>query len=338
MNTAVGNIESVQRSKEEAPRQAGKQRLMLGVKMAVSAALIYYLVSKADVAAIWTAVTSANMSLVILSFLLHGIGYFSSSYRWHLLLKDQGFEVPVSYLMRSYAIAMFFNNLLPSTIGGDGYRAFDTTKQGVPKTQSLAIVLVERFLGLFALMMFALLAFSMAAGIVTRTENLWIWVVCIFSAMTFGVWLIFFRGSSGSLPGFITRLPGGSILTKLISKIQDAFAPFRGRTKVLTMTMLISLLFQLNVIFHYYLISEALGLDVGFNYYLVFIPLSIFIQTLPVSINGIGVREGIYVSFLTEMLGKATVAQSLAFSWIAYGMILLLGILGGVMYAFRKDS
>jgi hypothetical protein len=94
--------------------------------------------------------------------------------------------------------------------------------------------------------------------------------------------------------------------------------------------------FQLNVILHFYLISQALGLSIPFSYFLAFIPISILIQTLPVSINGIGVREGIYISFLTEMLGKATVEQSIAFSWIAYGMILLLGILGGVIYAFRK--
>jgi len=309
---------------------------MIALKIAISAALIYYLLSQANLAAIWAAVTSASTTLIVLSFLLHGIGYFSSSYRWHLLLKDQGFDVPVRYLVRSYAVAMFFNNLLPSTIGGDGYRAYDTSKMGVPRAKALAIVIVERFLGMFALMIFAILAFALAAGMLSKTEGLWLWAVCIFAGMATGVWLLFFRGSSGELPAFVRRMPGGGILRKIFAKIQDAFAPFKGRRRVLAWTLAISMLFQLNVIFHYFLISEALGLNVGFHFYLVFIPLSIFIQTLPVSINGIGVREGIYVWFLTEMLGKATVEQSLAFAWIAYGMILLLGVFGGILYALRK--
>ncbi len=320
----------------DSPVSTGKSRLKLALKLTTSAALIYYLLSRADLASIGAAVTSASTTLIVLSFLLHGIGYFSSSYRWHLLLKDQGFDVPVRYLVRSYAVAMFFNNLLPSTIGGDGYRAYDTAKVGVPRAKALAIVIVERFLGMFALMIFAIVAFALAAGMLSKTEGLWLWAVCIFAGMAAGVWLIFFRGSSGNLPALVLRLPGGGILQKILAKIQDAFAPFKGRTRVLAWTMGISLLFQLNVIFHYYLISQALGLNVGFHYYLVFIPLSIFIQALPVSINGIGVREGIYVWFLTDMLKAATIEQSVAFAWIAYGMILLLGIVGGIIYALRK--
>lgn len=335
-STAVENIKPIARERSKPEQSDAKRWLMFVLKFAVSASLIYYLVSRANLPEIWKAVSSANLFLVIVSFLLHGIGYFASSYRWKLLLQDQGFDVSVMYLMRSYAVAMFFNNLLPSTIGGDGYRAYDTAKCGVPKAKSFAIVIVERFLGMVALMVFAMLAFALATGIIAQTDRLWVWSSVIFVVMLGGVWLLFFRKWEIGLPEKIIAIPGLSLVGKFISKIGGAFAPFKGRTRVLGWTVLISLVFQLNVILHYYLISEALGLDIAFNFFLVFIPISILIQTLPISINGIGVREGIYVSFLTEMLGKATIEQSLAFSWIAYGMILLLGVLGGVIYALRK--
>lgn len=335
-STAVDNIKPIAQEATKPEQSDAKRWLMFALKFAVSATLIYYLVSRANLPEIWKSVSSANLWLVIVSFLLHGIGYFSSSYRWKLLLKDQGFDVSVIYLLRSYAVAMFFNNLLPSTIGGDGYRAYDTAKCGVAKAKSFAIVIVERFLGMVALMVFAMLAFALATGIIAQTERLWVWASVIFILMLGGVWLLFFRKGEIGLPQKIFAIPGLSLVGKFIGKIGGAFAPFKGRTKVLGWTMLISLIFQLNVILHYYLISEALGLDITFDFFLVFIPISILIQTLPISINGIGVREGIYVSFLTEMLGKATIEQSLAFSWIAYGMILLLGVLGGVIYALRK--
>lgn len=335
--TVTENVEPLNQDVAAPKKKSGaKSWFMTGLKFVISASLIAYLLSGANLGEIWAAVNSANMTLIVVSFLLHGVGYFASSYRWKLLLQAQNYDLSVGYLMRSYAVAMFFNNLLPSTIGGDGYRAYDTSRQNIPKGKAFAIVIVERFLGMFALMMFAILAFVMATGFVAQMENLWIWSALIFGAMLVVVWGLFFRRRKITFLDKMMEVKGLHIIGKFLTKVAEAFGPFKGQTKVLGWTMLISLLFQLNVIFHYYLISEALGLDIGFSYFLVIIPVSILIQTLPISINGIGVREGIYVSFLTEMLGSATVEQSLAFSWIGYGMILLLGVLGGILYIFRK--
>lgn len=318
------------------PRQAkSKQWLMMALKVLVSASLIAYLLSKANVAAIWHAMVSANLLLVALSFLLHGVGYFSSVYRWRLLLDAQGYRVSVGYLLRSYAVAMFFNNLLPSTIGGDGYRAYDTSKCDIPRLKALATVVVERFLGMFALLVFAMLALALATELTTQIENLWMWSFLVFSAMAFGIYLIFFH--SGKVP-FLRRIldkPAMRMVNKQVMKITESFAPFRGKTRALTWGMLLSLLLQFNVIFHYFLISQALGLGIPLVKFLVIIPLSMFIQMIPISINGIGIRESFYVFFLSKIYG-APIEASLAFSWIAYGMILLLGILGGIIYMFRK--
>lgn len=331
---AVENIEA--RPSAEGKKSDARSWFMTAIKFAISASLIAYLLSGANLGEIWAALNSANMTLIFLSFLLHGVGYFASSYRWKLLLQAQNYEFSVGYLMRSYAVAMFFNNLLPSTIGGDGYRAYDTARQGIPKGKAFAIVIVERFLGMFALMMFAILAFVMATGFIAQMKNLWLWSTLIFAGMILVVWGLFFRRRKITFLDKLMQIKGLHIIGKFLTKVAEAFGPFKGQTKVLGWTMLISLLFQLNVIFHYFLISEALDLHIAFSYFLVIIPVSILIQTLPISINGIGVREGIYVSFLTEMLGSATVEQSLAFSWIGYGMILLLGVLGGIIYIFRK--
>jgi len=317
-------------------KSAGSRKWILaGIKIMISASLIIFLVSKSDVSAIWHAMLSANLVLIILSFLLHGVGYFSSVYRWQLLLKAQGYYVSVGYLLRSYAVAMFFNNLLPSTIGGDGYRAYDTSKCNIPKLKALACVVVERFLGMFALMVFAILALSLATELTTKIENLWFWSFLTFSVMAVGVYMIFFH--SGKVP-FLRKIldqPVMKFVNKQVMKITESFAPFRGKTKALSWAMALSLLLQLNVIFHYFLISASLGLSIPFVKFLVIIPLAMFIQMVPISINGIGLRESFYVFFLTKIYG-VPIEASLAFSWIAYGMILLLGILGGIIYMFRK--
>ena len=334
-STVVESVKPLAQDALPIRRADPKRWLSTGIKILVSASLIFYLVSKTNLTAIWDSAKSANMLLVLISFSLHGIGYFSSAYRWRILLQAQGIDIPVGYLVRSYAIAMFFNNILPSTIGGDAYRAYDTAKCNIPRLKALAIVVVERFLGVFALMVFAVMALVAATELATRIENLWIWSLATFGAMAAMVWLIFFH--HGKVPWLrkILDIPGMSLVNKQMMKITESFAPFRGKTKALSWSLVLSLILQLNVIFHYYLISEALGLSVPFVKFLVIIPLATFVQMIPLSINGIGIRESFYVFFLTTVYG-APIASSLAFSWIAYGMVLLLGILGGVIYAVRK--
>jgi acetyltransferase-like isoleucine patch superfamily enzyme len=96
------------------------------------------------------------------------------------------------------------------------------------------------------------------------------------------------------------------------------------------------LLLQIAVILHYYLISEALGLQIPFIKFWVIIPIALFVQLIPVSINGIGIRENLFVFFLG--LFGASAASAIAFSWIAYGMVLILGLFGGILYVLRKEE
>jgi len=335
-STTFENVRPISAEVTESPKPTSKRWLKMAIRLLVSASLIYFLVNKTNLTEIWNTAKSADLKLIGLAFLLHGIGYYSSSYRWQLLLRAQGFEVPVGYLVRSYAVAMFFNNLLPSTIGGDGYRAIDTARCNIPKLKALASVIVERFLGLFALMIFAVLALVVATELTTQIQHIWLWSLLTFAAMAAAVGMIFFH--SGKVPWLrkILDLPAMSMINKVLMKITEAFAPFRGKTRALAWGMLLSLLLQINVVLHFYLISKALALDVRFVAFLVIVPLTTFIQMAPVSINGIGIRESSYAFFLTKIYG-APLAATLAFSWIAYGMVLLLGILGGIIYAFRPS-
>jgi len=333
----IGDIEPVAETATATKPRSGsvKRWLFTAVRILISTTLIYYLLTKAHLDTIWAYASSANLWLILLSFLLHGIGYSSSAYRWQILLRAQGIDIPVGYLVKSYAVAMFFNNLLPTTIGGDAYRAYDTAKCGVSRLKALAVVVVERFLGLLSLLIFGVLALALAAELTTQIEGLWVWSLSTLAVMLAALWFIFFRHGRLDWLREILHRPGLRIIGKPIAKIGDAFTPFKGKVRALGWSMVLSLFLQLIVILHYYLISEALGLSIPFVKFLVIIPVAMFVQMIPLSINGIGIRESVYVFFLTKIYG-APIEAALAFSWIAYAMILLLGVLGGVIYALRK--
>ncbi len=332
---------SVDEVKEMTGKPARKKRdmkriIFTFIKAAVSSVLIYYILSKTNLNEIWLSVKDANPWILIFSFSLHAVGYYASAYRWRILAKAQGMDLPVSYLVESYAVAMFFNNILPTTIGGDAVRAYDSWRKGFPKMKSIATVGVERFIGLFALVVFAIIAVALTGEINERVPYLWLWVIICFVVMWLVLQGIFLQQGKAKVLTSIFKLPGLKLFQKFVKKFSDAFVSFRGKNKELAFSIALSLLLQINVIFHYYLIAEALGLNVPFIKFWVIIPIALFVQMIPVSINGIGIRENLYVFFLG--LYGASAASAIAFSWIAYAMILLLGLFGGVLYTFRKES
>jgi uncharacterized protein (TIRG00374 family) len=305
-------------------------------KLCVSAFLIYWVLRQTELDHIWEAARQADVRLLLLSFSLHAVGYYASAYRWQILLAAQGQRIPVSYLVNSYAVAMYFNNILPSTIGGDVVRAYDTWRYGLPKGKAITTVLVERFLGLLGLLAFAVVAIFVATDFSGKIPNLPYWIGGLFAGMVLFTLFIFSKQKYITQAGALFDLPGLKIIKKQAKKFSDAFRDFRGKNAALLGAILLSLLLQINVIVHYWLIAEALGMNIPFTKFLFIIPIALFVMMVPISINAIGLRENLYVFFLKPY--GATVAQVIAFSWIAYGMILLLGILGGVLLAFRKQG
>lgn len=320
----------------EAPpaKPAGKPsrlKILLNVlKVLVSAGLIWWILRGTNLGEIATAVRGANVFLLLLAFSLHLIGFIISAYRWRLLLRTRGSDASIPFLLESYIVGVFFNNFLPSTIGGDVYRAYDSWRLGQSKSSALAVVFVDRFLGLLALMLFALLALLGSNELTASIPLLSVWLGLGTLGMVTFVWLIF--APPRWLPDFIAglKLPfGGKILT-----IVEAFLAFRGQRTALFKALALSILLQANVVLHYYLIATAINLPIPLLSFFLIIPLATVITMMPISVNGIGVRENAYIFFFAPF--AVLRPEAVAFAWIAYGMVVVQGVIGGIIYALRR--
>ncbi|MBD3305619.1 hypothetical protein GF339_04500, partial [candidate division KSB3 bacterium] len=120
-----------------------------------------------------------------------------------------------------------------------------------------------------------------------------------------------------------------------LKQIYDALCIYKRNRRVMLIAFLLALLLQINVIVHYYFIAYALELAVPLMYFFLIIPVVTVVLMVPIFINGIGGREAAYV-FLLGVFG-VTPSEAIAFSWIAFGMILVQGIAGGIVYALRRD-
>lgn len=315
----------------------GKALMGVALKVIVSTGLIAYILHAQvdNVDEIWQAISAADPWLLIAAFLLHIFGYLLCSWRWQILLQAQGFVVSLLELIRAYTIGIFFNSFLPGVMSGDFMRALDISDRVPSYTQSLLILFVERLTGLIALLVLALIALPLIGwGFVEETGILW-----ILAAVGTGVLVIsltFLSAAFRRLAAKVSEIGPLHRLRGIIAKITETSAVFSGRMAPVYGCVAISVVFQANVVLHFYLIAEALDFGVPMVFYFALIPVSLFIMMVPISINGIGVREQAFIVLFGSFGVPASSAISLA--WIALAFLLMHAVAGGVVFALRRKA
>lgn len=294
----------------EAPPPAPRGRAGLWLRLAVSAALIAWILARTPFREVAAAFRSADPRWVLAALALNPLGYFSSVRRWRLLIRSQGGDAPLPFLVRSFLVGVFFNNFLPSTIGGDAVRVLDTARAGVGRARAIAIVFVDRFVGLLALMLFAVLGVLASGRLTERVPALYAWVTGGAAVLALIAALVF------ALPRIVaTRFS------------------FQWPVGVLARAFGWSLLLQTLVVLNGYFLSRALHVPIPLASFFLIVPLALFVTMLPVSINAIGVREGVWAFFFAAFGVPA--ALGVAVAWLDYGLVLLQALVGGMVYAGR---
>ncbi len=291
-----------------------------------------FVLSRAKLPEIGRAFRGADWLLLALSFSLHALGLFFSAYRWQILARAQGDVIPLGFLAKSYLIGKFFNTFLPTSFGGDVVRIWDGSKYSTSVVKSSAIVVVERMTGVIVLFLFALIASLGRLDMAGR-------VPFIGAAMALGLAGLaavglFFLPATGRALG---RGPGRGVFRKVKDKallFREAVLAYRHQPRPFLRAMGWAVLLQLNVILYFILIGKALDLPIPAFDYFIFIPLVLLVQMLPVTINGLGIREGAYVAIFAFYGLSSSVALSYAFVDLAYSLV--IGAAGAVLYLTRK--
>jgi uncharacterized protein (TIRG00374 family) len=330
MSTMETADTAISKTKPAARNAALKRRALLAVRVVVSAALIYLILRDADLRAVFEAIGESNLALVLLAFVLTMLGAVVGTLRWRALLAAQGVRAPLGKLLQSYMTGLFFNQILPSTIGGDASRAYDSWRIGGTKTGAVTVVFVDRFLGMLMLLAIAAVSLLLSSSLTSVLPFSRVWIVAGVLGMVGVVWLLFLP------PRAFTRwLAEGRVpFAARIRTLTEALGLFHGRKDTLAVALLYSFVIQANVIVIYTLIAASLNLPVPLFDLLLIVPLAAMVLVLPISINGIGVREGVFAFFMAPF--GVTTTEAVAYAWIAYAILVAQGLLGGVVYAFRN--
>lgn len=305
---------------------------LLVVKVAISTILLAWIISRTSIAEIFAAAWSTSLPLLLTAYALTFIGIVLSVSRWRLLLRAQGAVLPRRWLLQSYLVATFFNNFLPSTVGGDASRAYDCYRITGGSRRAMSSVVVDRLLGLLALVMLALGSLHFARPLTEQLPFLPVWLSLAVVGLAGVVGAIFFGLPSRRPASARALMPRP--LQRGIALITGAFDLYRGQWRILIMAFALSFVLQFNVIACFMLIAQAMGLQVPALDFCLIVPLVSFVVMLPISINGIGLRE----NTLAMMLGYYGVAaaEAVALAWLVYLGSTIWALAGGIIYALRR--
>jgi len=303
------------------------------IKFFISLGILAYILTRlTNLNQVFEILRQVNWRWLIVAFSLHGLGLLISALRWQILARAQGDKVPLKFLIQSYLVGTFFNNFLPTRFGGDIVRIFDGARYSRTLIKSSAIVIVERLTGLFVLFLFALVAALFRLDLAHQSPFIWIALASgVIGFITILAFLVL------PWPSFLRPIAKGHRLKAFTDKLlafRQTIINFRHQKKAFNLAMLWALGLQINVIVYYFLIGQALKLSVPFLDYFMVIPVVHFVQLIPVTINGLGLREGAYIEIFAFY--SIPPQASFSFSLIDVVFVLILGIIGGIIYVLRK--
>lgn len=306
-----------------------KKILSTFLKVAISVgglAYIFWKVPFAEVSCHWT---QKSLPWILLILFCTVFSMCIQSNRWRGLLLDDGKKVPFKTFYAYTALGYFFNNLLPSGFGGDAVKTIAFGRRFGNTANSVAAVAISRVMGLIAMFLcfFATLPF-----VVSRYE-----IPLIYTAAVCGVALLSLFIIVGGLYSDKIRLPQ-KLACKIpfLVKLQDAFCIYRNYKKAFFLSGLDSVWLQLSSIAIHYSYFQAVGHPVDLATITVFMTITITITMLPISINGIGLRENLNISLFTGLLGIPA-DLVLAAALIGYIPMIFQAVQGAIVFAFIKN-
>ncbi len=300
--------------------------MLLGVRVLASAAMLGLLVPRIHLASLFPSHQLSALAWLAGGLLVYTLAVLLSTVRWGQVLQALDIPSDLPPLVSHTLAGMFVSNFLPSTVGGDVLRAARLSAANGQRHASVASVVVERLTGFFVLPFISLVALVgnptlLQLGRATRLAV----TVAVGTLVALAAILLLIsnrrlgeRVAAHSWLGFLSTAHMG--LTRLRRDPGAAVGVFVS-----------ALAYQLTMVAGAWMAGHALGLHLGWSAMMAFIPVVAIAQVLPLSVSGLGLREGALVLLLVPL--GVTTGQAVALGLLLYGMNMVVSLLGAPAFA-----
>lgn len=308
--------------------------LKITLRLSIGVSLLLFLISTVGVHEPLQRLSSVRLWPLLLSLLIGIAGVFLSAYKWQvLLLQASKVHVNLAKLTSLYFIGSFFNNCLPTTVGGDIVRVAKLSRLTGGLANSMTSVLVERITGFLALAGIAALAGVLTLGKASNTVK---YIAPLtFMIMTCGTAIFIALPGFGFLEGAIEKIRHESLAQK-ISTFYQSLVCYAQARRTLAYVILISFIFQASAVYGNYLIADAMNLKVSLIEVAMVAQMATIISMVPVSISGLGVKEAAFVLFFAHV--GVGIGPALAFALINRIVYMLVSLPGAFLFLIDKGG
>ena len=311
------------------PGVARKKWWNITLRVCVTLFLFAVLFKSISLSGLILALTRVQPLIVLLGLAFGALGTVVSAYQWQVILDAQGIHVALLRLIKLYLVGVGFSHFLPTGMGGDIVKAYYVGRDSGKGAASTSAVIMARITGFLGMLLVAWPVFVLWRGHFTLDVGIW------FALLSLGMFAVIVGAvcaahllSSLQKEG-LTERRVLRILAPVI-KVGNAIKLSGTHPRSLWAATLIGLIFWVVACLNYYTYAAAQHIYAPLYLYFVAIPLVSLVTFLPISINGFGVRESVFVSIFTTF--NVPAASSLLLIILMDIQVLLYGIIGGCLY------
>jgi glycosyltransferase 2 family protein len=232
--------------------------------------------------------------------------------RWQWLMRAQGMDDSFLWLTRAYFVSYTASQVLPTSIGGDAMRVFETAKRHPGRTGDITgIILLERGLGGAGTVLLGAIGFLLAVGRYDVSAYLWLEGLFVFGTIVLVI--LFFARSAQPLLARARPVLRRLRIEKPMRALYDGIHHFRGHLRLLLVVFVFTTAIQAVRILSIWAAGRAVGIELSPRIYYVMGPLFFLVLLVPFTLNGIAVREAFFVSFLGSVGVPADTAFAAGF-------------------------
>ena len=294
-----------------------KSRGRFFFRVALSVVFFVWIFHRLDLKLFLSLLKSVSLYSLGIFFLAVGMSQAIGAMRWWLLIRVAGFKVDLGLAFRSFFLGTYFNLIGLGTIGGDLVRGTIIGKQGKKLTAGLICVFADRLIGMLVLLFIGLLAVAIFGN--EKMDFHALQLLCLLGLLLISGWIL-------SPRLLLIFLPHRGYLR---DKVEEALSIFMAKPGSILPIAMVSAFYHLIQISLVYYLARQLTSDATFCQVLTSVPFINILALLPVSWNGLGVRESAFLFFLSPV--PLTVEQATTVSLLWFFGISFVSLSGGII-------
>jgi uncharacterized protein (TIRG00374 family) len=277
-----------------------RRSVRIAASLVVTALALWYLLARTDLGRAASILGHANPWYAAAAFALMAVTVVPMAWRWQLLLRGRGIDESLPWLIRAYLTSYTAGQVLPTSIGGDALRIYETTRRHPGQGGAVAgSVLLERVLGAAATLGLAAVGFVLAVG--RYDVGPYLWVEAAFVVATAALAVLLFARSARPLLRRLVPAARKARLERPLRAVYEGIHAYRRHPRLLGAVGALTIATQACRILPIWLAGRAVGVDLSPRPYYVMGPLLFLVLLVPFTINGLAVRESFFVSFLGRL-------------------------------------